>query len=242
MISVIIPVFNGEHYLANAIHSVRQQQQVEFEIIVVDDGSTDGTAELVLTLGEDIRYFFQTNQGPSAARNAGIKVAKGEIIAFLDVDDVWPSGRLILLLNRLQDNPALDIVLGRVRYTGELTKKDREIKFEDSENVVAIPSLGSGIYRKNVFDKIGLLDEELFHYEDYEWFMRVRENEICMLIIKDITYIYQRRLGSLSNDDISHAKHLMKILKLSLNRRKKKHQGVIPTILEFSDYFEWKMS
>lgn len=238
MISVIIPVFNGASYLAAAIDSVRQQQGVDFEIIVVDDGSTDGTADLIPALGDDIRYFSQTNQGPSAARNVGIKAAKGEIIAFLDVDDVWPEGRLKLLLNRLQKEPALDIVLGRIQYTGELTERDKKVKFDGLGNVVTVPSLGAGIYRKNVFDKIGLLDEALFHYEDYEWFMRVRENNVAMVIIRNITYIYQKRVGSLSHDDGLGTKHIMRVMKMSLDRRKQLYKGDVPDIPRFIDYAE----
>lgn len=240
LISVIIPVLNGERFLAAAINSVRLQHVTPLEIIVIDDGSTDGTAALVSTLGDDIRYLFQINQGPSAARNAGVRMANGEIIAFLDADDIWPANRLNLLLKRLHKEPSLEIVLGRLQFTGQLTEAEQKMRFERPGNVAMSPHLGSGIYKKSVFSKVGLFDENLFHYEDYEWFMRARENDISMIILKEVTYIYQKRPDSLSRQQTPNAKHFIHILKMSLERRRQQHPGALPVIPGFFDFDEEK--
>jgi glycosyltransferase involved in cell wall biosynthesis len=88
-ISVIIPVFNGQRYLSEAITSVLSQTYAPLEIIVVDDGSTDATAEIVRRFGPAVQYHHQANQGPAVARNLGVLIASGEMLAFLDADDFW---------------------------------------------------------------------------------------------------------------------------------------------------------
>ena len=94
LVSVIVPVYNGEDFLVDALASIRQQDYCPLEIVIVNDGSTDGTVELAATLGQDINWIQQQNNGPSAARNAGLATARGEFIAFLDADDLWPPGKL----------------------------------------------------------------------------------------------------------------------------------------------------
>src|SRR5213594_2256660 len=93
-VSVVIPVYNGEQYLADAIQSVLDQTYQNFEVIVVDDRSTDGSAEVAKKFGEAIRYVHQANGGVCKARNTGIAVAGGVYLAFLDQDDLWLSDKL----------------------------------------------------------------------------------------------------------------------------------------------------
>src|SRR5271157_2737060 len=92
MISIIIPVHNGKAFLESALASIRAQQFDQREIVLVDDGSTDG-----LTPPEAVRYFHQSNRGPAAARNRGIHESRGDFLAFLDIDDLWDPGHLLRL-------------------------------------------------------------------------------------------------------------------------------------------------
>lgn len=94
LISIIIPVYNREHYLAEAIESVLAQTYRPIEIIVVDDGSTDGTADVARRFSETVRYFYQTNSGCGASRNTGIKKGVGSFLSFLDSDDLWVEEKL----------------------------------------------------------------------------------------------------------------------------------------------------
>ena len=116
LVSVIVPAFNAASFLPHAVASIERQGYQALEIIVVDDGSTDSTAEVARSLPSVSKYFYQKNQGPSAARNVGLKQAEGEFIAFLDADDQWPAGKLDLQLGRLRAEPQLDVVLGRIKY------------------------------------------------------------------------------------------------------------------------------
>jgi glycosyltransferase involved in cell wall biosynthesis len=108
-VSVIIPVYNGERYLAAAIQSVLEQTLPPDEIIVVDDGSTDGTAAIVTGLAGasplPIHYIHQQNQGPSAARNRGLRAARSGLVAFLDADDIWDLRKQEIQVAYLAANP-----------------------------------------------------------------------------------------------------------------------------------------
>jgi glycosyltransferase involved in cell wall biosynthesis len=110
-VSVIIPTFNRCSIITDAIESVLRQTYSQYEIIVVDDGSVDTTKETVSKYGSNIKYIYQENAGPSAARNTGIRHAKGDLIAFLDSDDVWREDKLALQVACFTDNPRVGIVV-----------------------------------------------------------------------------------------------------------------------------------
>ena len=102
LVSCIVPVYNGERYLREALDSILAQTYRPLEIIVADDGSADGTAGVVATFGDQVRYVRQHNQGPSSARNLGIRVPTGDFIAFLDADDLWHPEKLARQIARFQ--------------------------------------------------------------------------------------------------------------------------------------------
>ena len=114
-VSAIIPAYNARDYLAEAIGSVLWQRHRPVEIIVVDDGSTDGTSEVAASFPE-VRLVRQPNGGPAATRNRGLSLAEGRIIAFLDADDLWTDDKLAVQLPHFEANPRTDIVLGRRQY------------------------------------------------------------------------------------------------------------------------------
>ena len=115
LVSVIVPSYNAARFLPEAIASVRRQHYEPLEILIVDDGSTDATPQLVPRLGADIRYFRKENAGVASARNVGLREARGEVIAFLDADDQWPDGKIGVQLARLEADPALEVVTGRTQ-------------------------------------------------------------------------------------------------------------------------------
>ena len=121
-ISVIIPVYNGEAFLAEAVASVQEQSLAPNEIIIVDDGSEDGTVAVIESLGPEIRSIRQTNAGPAAARNRGLEMASGDFISFIDADDLWLPGKLKSQAQRLNGDPTIQLVLGatqRVRQSNQ---------------------------------------------------------------------------------------------------------------------------
>jgi glycosyltransferase involved in cell wall biosynthesis len=112
-VSALIPTYNAGHLVVRAIESVLAQSSPASEIVVVDDGSTDDTAERVAAFGESVRYVAQPNAGASAARNLGIASSRGEFVAFLDADDVWHPRKLEAQLEALARHPDLGMLSAR---------------------------------------------------------------------------------------------------------------------------------
>ncbi len=134
MYSVIIPTFNRECYVVEAIESVLQQGYDDIEIIVVDDGSTDQTAHAITRFGDKVRYYFQDNKGPASARNTGIMHAKGNLIAFLDSDDIWLPGKIQKELDLFQQYPDVDMIAGNAESYREEVLHTASVF--DSRNII----------------------------------------------------------------------------------------------------------
>lgn len=221
LVSVIIPAFNAASFLPHAVASIDRQGYHPLEIIVVDDGSTDNTAEVARSLPSVSHYFHQQNQGPSAARNLGLKQAEGEFIAFLDADDQWPSGKLDLQIGRLRAEPQLDVVLGRIQYISLPGAEAIDIAFETEDRTLTHVHLGSGVYRRGVFERVGLFEERLRFSEDVDWFMRAREEDIAMVILEDVTLLYQLHAGNMTRQMTAERSSLAAVMRLSLERRRR---------------------
>lgn len=194
LISVIIPVYNGERFLAEALDSVLGQEN-ELEVLVLNDGSTDSTEQVAKSYGDRIRYLTHPNKGYVATRNRGIQESRGDLIAFLDADDVWPDGRLRKLTDEL--DRSTDIVVGRLCRT----VADGEGEFQPLEEAQQALSLGAGLFRRSVFDRVGLLDESLAHHDDIEFFLRAQQSGIVVKKIDDITLLYRRHETNMTNDE-----------------------------------------
>ena len=215
LVSVVIPVFNGERFLREAVESVLAQKYSPLEIIMVDDGSTDGTADVARSLPETVRYLHQTNQGPAAARNRGIEHAQGSLIAFADADDLWPEDKLALQLPYLMRDPAAEIVMGRIQQV-LLSETGAEDFGEPAFSV----NLGSAIIRKSVFERVGLFDETMRYSEDVDWFMRAREGGAAIVTIDAVTLLYRQHDQNMTRGKSTSELNVLKALKRSLDRRR----------------------
>ena len=212
VVSVVIPVFNGEAFLREAVQSVLDQKYSPLEIIIVDDGSTDGTERVARSFREVVRYLHQSNQGPAAARNRGIEHAQGSLIAFADADDLWPEGKLHVQLPYLIRDAAIEIVMGRiqqVRLSGE----------EFAEPAFSV-NLGSAVIRKSVFERVGLFDETMRYSEDVDWFMRAREGGFAIMTIDAVTLLYRQHEQNMTRGKSTSELNVLKALKRSLDRRR----------------------
>ncbi|OGZ18365.1 MAG: hypothetical protein A2V72_01170 [Candidatus Nealsonbacteria bacterium RBG_13_37_56] len=173
-VSVIIPTYNRAQFLRRAIKSVLNQTFQDFELIVVDDGSTDDTRKVV-EFFPGIKYIYQNNSGGAGRpKNTGIKTAKGEYIAILDDDDEWFTTKLEKQVQFLEQNPAIDIVGCNYLINGKKEYKIPKQKDIFKEILIA-DNIGPGsimVYRKEVFDRVGLFDENLRSSQDKE--MRIR--------------------------------------------------------------------
>jgi glycosyltransferase involved in cell wall biosynthesis len=220
LISVIIPVFNGERFLREAVASVLAQKYSPLEIIIVDDGSTDGTREVVRSLPEAVRYLHQANGGPAAARNRGIEHARGSVIAFEDADDLWPSAKLELQLPHLIEDPAAEIVMGRIQQVRLSKTADGQTGAEMLAEPTFSANLGSAIFRKSVFERVGLFDETMRYSEDVDWFMRARECAAAIVTIDAVTLFYRQHDENMTRGRNTSDLNVLKTLKKSLDRRR----------------------
>lgn len=237
LVSVIMPVYNGAHFFDEAIASIRSQQYAPLEIIVVDDGSTDETGRLVQEAGPDVRSVYQENSGPAAARNRGLRLAQGELIAFLDVDDLWPAGKLKTQVGRLLDEPILDVVCGRIQFVHLPGAQQTRIHFEENNTLRHI-HLGGAVFRRRAFEIVGPFDPTLRYNEDHDWFIRARERRLNIVILEQITLIYRLHDKNMTRDvdPISHS--LLKVMKRSLDRRRCEEAGVAASLPLWSSFDE----
>ena len=225
LVSVIIPVFNGERFLREAIQSVSgavSDKYLDVEIIIVDDGSTDGTASVAKSLPETVRYLRQTNQGPAAARNRGIENAQGSLIAFADADDLWPNDKLELQLPYLISDPRIDIVMGRIQQVRLPGTCNEQTRAEDVGEPAFSVNLGSAVVRKSVFERVGFFDETMRYSEDVDWFMRAREAGAAIVTIDAVTLFYRQHEENMTRGKSASELNVLKALKRSLDRRRER--------------------
>lgn len=205
LISVIVPVYNGAHFIHQAINSILAQNYPCLEIIVVDDGSSDELEAAVAALPVDVRFFRQDNAGPAAARNRGIRDASGDYIAFLDVDDLWPADNLRALGAALAARPELVVAHGHAQM---LTLDPASGEFERQGNPAeSFPYyIGAGLYRRQAFERVGLFDHSMRFGEDTDWYNRLRESGLPAERLPQVT-LCVRRHGANMTAGLSNQEH-----------------------------------
>jgi glycosyltransferase involved in cell wall biosynthesis len=191
-ISIVIPAFNAAPFLADTLASVFAQDHRPIEVILVDDGSSDDTLACAKAWLPPLRIHHQVNAGPSAARNRGIAMAAGDYLAFIDADDLWLAGRLSRQLALLERDPALDMVLGLLQLDYRAGEAEPAARFRSDQPAIALFSFGAGLFRRRVFERVGLLSEDLRNTEDADWFMRAREAGATWLLEDQAALIYRR--------------------------------------------------
>lgn len=193
-VSVVIPCYNAAPYIGTAIDSVVEQQWPDLEIIVVDDGSSDGSAQVAAAHGAGVHVIRQSNAGPGAARNVGIEAARGEYIAFLDADDLWLPGKLARQIALMQRTPDARMSYGSwhvwhsngdVRPSAEwLREKDMELQTHDGEAkpsgwvycdllLDTILNSSTVLAHRSLFGEVGRFDTSLPVGEDYDLWLRM---------------------------------------------------------------------
>ena len=179
LISVIVPVFNGLSYLPDAIASIVRQDHAKLEIIVVDDGVIADIEAVVGTLPVPVRLLRKRNGGAADARNTGIRAASGDLIAFLDVDDLWPDGALAMSLEWLNEHPDSDVVIGQSQLLCR-SEPDGPFRFAGNPAETFRYSIGAALFRRRAFDRNGLFDPLLRLAEDTDWFSRAADGGITV--------------------------------------------------------------
>ena len=191
-IAVIMPVRNGRSFLAGAIKCVESQSYTPLELVIVDDGSTDGSLEAAQNAG--VRILQTAGMGPAGARNAGIQATVSDTLAFLDVDDLWPRGTLHRLAAALSAHPDAGFAQGRIQ--------NFRVREDGSKHFFTVPyrflNLGASLYRRSLFDRVGLLDETMRLCEDLDFLMRCWEKDIPRALVEEVTLHYRRHPGNMT--------------------------------------------
>lgn len=222
LVSVIVPVYNGERFLRESIESILNQQYKEIEIIIIDDGSTDRSAEIAKSY-ENVHYINQSNQGPSVARNMGIQTSKGNFISFLDCDDVWYSEKLKVQMKYLIDHPDIGFVFAHRKMIVEkcITKPPwyKEHLFDNASPVLCASAL---LARKNVFIKVGGYNPDYRFGENAEWLTRTKDFGIKMAILPE-TLLEQRLHDKNQTYHLNEMRsNILKALKESIDRQRER--------------------
>ena len=183
-VSIIMPAYNAASFIDQTIESVLQQTFIDFELLIVDDGSTDRTLAIANEYAQSdhrIQVLSQPNQGVSATRNHGVQLAKGNLIAFLDADDLWFSDKLAAHIKHFETNPNLAVSFARVEFmtlegepTGQIsTSRLINLKPEDFLYENPTTTMSNPIARAEVFSQVGGFAEDMSYSEDLEWLFRV---------------------------------------------------------------------
>ena len=229
-VSVIIPTYNSARFLAESIQSVLHQTFTDFELLVIDDGSTDDTRQVVAQFEGDLRasYFHQENRGGAAARNTGIKHSSGRFVAFLDADDLWFPGKLQSQVAVLRENSEVSVVHTALvllqidnqdrevsrRIHRRPTFRERTLYEELLYEMVITGSASSVIVRRDALDQVGPFDE-LIRISDYDMWQRLAEHHNFYYLDESLVCI-RKHLANMSNDlEMMVENHLRYFQKLS---------------------------
>lgn len=220
-VSVIIPTFNCDRYITQAIDSVLTQTYPDYEIIVIDDGSTDKTHQVLEPYLEKIRYIYQDNQGVSVARNRGIESAQGELVAFLDSDDLFLPEKLAHQVAIFDEAPELGIVHSgwrRVNQDAD-TIKDEEpwhsipkLDLETWLRWKPIGTMGTLMFRRHWLLEAGGFQAGLGHAEDVDLLLRLALRGCQADWLREVTICYRQHDRNTMRDGLSQARSINKVL------------------------------
>jgi glycosyltransferase involved in cell wall biosynthesis len=211
-VSIIVPAYNAEYYLEQTLESALAQTVRDFEILIVDDGSTDATVRIAQHFEDRdprIRLLRQQRQGVSAARNAAMAAAQGTYFALLDSDDLWTPGYLAAQLQVLHDHPDIDVVSANaINLGGELDRTVWKtvrpglhpvslltlIRIEDSVSIMSV-------FRRRVWEQLGGFDATMYGNEDYDFWLRAAAQGVGILFNATPLAYYRRRTDSMSANE-----------------------------------------
>ena len=229
LVSVVIPTFNRASFVRQAIESVLQQRFQDYELIVVDDGSTDGTRAVVESLGPRVRYVYQSNRGAAAARNFGVRHARAPWIAFQDSDDLCAPDHLESLYGYVRDHPDCGMVFGNGAYLdGPQHNRNTIIPAKKSRRLEAagvtlqdlfaksIVRLQASIILKSAYDAVGGMDESLRICHDLDLFFRL-SMRVPIKYLDRTVFFYRKHDGNISGNEELRVMENIKVIEKFLS-------------------------
>jgi glycosyltransferase involved in cell wall biosynthesis len=222
LVSIVMPAYNAARFIGAALASVTAQTFVDFEVVVVDDGSHDETAQIVAEAAASdprIRLLAGAHAGVAAARNLGVAAARGDLVTFLDADDLWRPDRLARHVDFLSRNRETDVITGEVLLF-EAIGADLEPLAGSAHVQLRGVCLGATTFRAKVFDGTGPFDDQLLHAEDLDFLLRVHDGGFRIEAERDVALLYRRHQTNMSNDVQASRRFFVQALHRSLTRRR----------------------
>jgi glycosyltransferase involved in cell wall biosynthesis len=200
LVTCIVPVYNGETYLAAALDSIFAQDHRPLEVIVVDDGSTDRSAATARSYGDLVRVVERPNAGAPAARNTGLEEARGEYVTFLDSDDLYRPAKISTQLRFLVEHPEIDLCACTAKNFWEPGLEDEKARYEAAGRVLISHHFATLLATRAAFERVGPIDASRQSGDYIEWFHRARDLGLTVGVIPDV--LIDRRMHG-----ASHSRH-----------------------------------
>ena len=226
LVSAIVPTWNNADYASRAVRSVLAQTYKPVQVVVADDGSTDGTVDALRAFGDRITLVESEHRGIPFTRNAALSAAKGQIVAFLDSDDEWLPRKLELCAPRLIEDAAVGAVYTRVLVRDEVKKQTYELPVYNREGHLGRDlftecrmSTSSLVVRRSVLDRVGLFDEELLRAQDWDMMIRLAEAARYAFVNEPLTVrrLHSQNISTRRSD--LYAKFNLMVIEKALARR-----------------------
>jgi glycosyltransferase involved in cell wall biosynthesis len=231
LISCVVPTFNSERYLGEALGSILAQTYRPLDIVVADDGSTDGTARVAAGCGGAARFVSQSTAGPAATRNLGLEAARGEFVAFLDADDLWHPEKLARQMARFGARPDLDASTTHVQmfWADEAAEEGKRYKGHPRARPIPGYSTTTLLARRGLFERIGRFDAGLWFGDAMEWFMRASERGAVIELLPDVLAYHRVHGANLTRRRIAASRdEFLGLVKGALDRRRARQGGGPP--------------
>jgi glycosyltransferase involved in cell wall biosynthesis len=219
-VSVVVPVYNAARFLDEAIRSILGQRHAGLELIVVDDGSTDGSGDVARRYPE-VHCHAEPRSGPGAARNAGIALAGADLFAFLDADDTWVEGKLARQLDVLGGSPAVEAVFGHVRcFASPDLPATEAARVHVPSEPLAGPHVGTMLIRRGAFARVGPFREGLRAADFVEWYTRAVDAGLASVMLPDV--LLHRRIHASNTARVRGeiGGEFVRVLKTAIDRRR----------------------
>jgi len=223
LISCIVPVYNGERYLREALDSILAQTYRPLEIIVADSSTTDGCRAIVSSYVDRMCYLAQEEAAPARARNLGLGAATGEFVAFLDHDDLWHPEKLARQMASFSDHPALDVCITHIQNFWVPEMREEEQRLRDHLRAQPVPGYipDTLLARRSVFDKVGLFDESLWFADAMDWFLRAAEKDVSIEVLPDVLVYHRIHQTNISRRRAADSRsEFLMVVRGTLNQRR----------------------
>lgn len=221
-VTVVVAAYNGERFLREALESVFAQAYGSFEVVFVDDGSTDRTGEIARSF--PVRYVYQENQGLPAARNAGLALARGDLVAFVDDDDLLPPSKLSVQARYLAEHPEPGCVLGRHEWIVEDGVEPPKLERDPIFGELGGIQLVSAMFRRSVLQALGGFNPTYRYAEDRDLFVRMREHGVEIAVLPEVV-LYKRLHGANMTLNQPERHPILRSLKEKLERERTARSG-----------------